>query len=508
MQTVGLIQYPNQNKRFYRIFSVEKEKMERITFVMLVGMAGTIFLVDLLSPPGLAWWALYLFPLMLAFSLPNRMAPVLFAVIATALISIRAFSSPSTSPTWLTLGPSVLALAVLWGSVALLGHLQKKWRTISAHRDVSQHEEQRRLRHLFGERVKELTALHRTVRLLQDSAKPIEEALSEIVALLPPAWQYPEITVARITFDGMVFTTPFFVESPWKQTATWVTPDGAKGMIDVMYREERPSEAEGPFLAEERDLIHSLADSLCSYLTRRRAELALREAHERLKALSHQLMEVQENERRRIAHDLHDEIGQALTVVKMNLQTMQRLADTSAIAIPLMDSSAVIDQTLQHVRDLSLDLRPSLLDDLGLAPAVRWYLSRQAERTGWTIDVTVDESLPPPPQPVAIACFRVLQEAVTNIMRHSNASSVSVSLRQHEGDLLLVVRDNGVGFDVRNALDKAASGQSMGLIGMQERIRGMNGSISIESEPGQGTEVRVRIPVSRLSQPIRAEVST
>lgn len=479
-----------------------------MTLLLIVGITGIIFAVDLLSPAGLASSVLYLFPLMLAFSLPNRMAPVLLAVTATALISIGTFSSPATSPTWLPLGNSVLAMIVLWGTVALLRHLQKRSHTISAPADSVHHEEQRRLRHLFGERVKELTALHRTVRLLQDSAKPIEEVLSQIVALLPPAWQYPEITVARITFDGMAFTTPTFVESPWKQTASWVTTDGAKGTIEVVYREARAPEAEGPFLAEERDLIHSLADSLCSYLNRRRAELALREAHERLKALSQQLMEVQENERRRLAHDLHDEIGQALTVVKMNLQTMQRLGDTSAMAIPLKDSSAVIDQTLQHVRDLSLDLRPSLLDDLGLVPAVRWYLSRQAERTGWNIDVEVDESLPPPPQSVAIACFRVIQEAVTNIMRHSNATRVSVSLRQHEGDLLLVVRDDGIGFDVQKALDKATQGQSMGLLGMQERIRFLNGSISIKSDPGRGTEVRVRIPFSHYAPPAQSEVST
>lgn len=379
---------------------------------------------------------------------------------------------------------------------------------MSAQVDNVHHEEQKRLRHLFGERVKELTALHRTVRLLQDSATPVEEVLSKIVALLPPAWQYPDITAARISFDSLIVTTPTFAESPWRQTATWVTLDGNSGAIEVIYHEERPPEAEGPFLAEERDLINSLADSLSSYLTRRRAELALRETHERLKALSQQLMEVQENERRHLARDLHDEIGQALTVVKMNLQTMQRLGDTSAIAIPLKDSSTVIDQTLQHVRDLSLDLRPSLLDDLGLVPAVRWYLSRQAERTGWNIDVQVDESLSPPPQSVAIACFRVIQEAVTNIMRHSNATSVSVSLRQHEGDLLLAVRDNGIGFDVRKALDNAAKGQSMGLIGMQERIRFLNGSIFIESDTGQGTEIRVRIPLSHFSPLIRTEVST
>lgn len=481
--------------------------MDRTTPILLVGMAGMIFVLDFFSSPALAWWILYLCPLLLAFSLPNRKAPVLFAAIATALISIGALRPGFIHPAWPALANRALAIALLWGSVALLRQLQDKRRTILAPADTFHHEEQRRLRHLFGERVKELTALHRTVHLLHDSAKPIEEVLKQIVALLPPAWQYPEITLARIAFDNMIFTTPTFVESPWKQTASWVTLDGAKGMIEVIYREARPPEVEGPFLAEERDLINSLADSLSSYLNRRRAELALREAHERMQALSQQLMEVQESERRRLALDLHDEIGQALTVVKMNLQTIQRCGDTSDIAILLKDSSNVIDQTLQHVRDLSLELRPSLLDDLGLVPAVRWYLSRQAERAGWTVDVQVDEFLSPP-QNIAIACFRVIQEAVTNVIRHSNATRVTVSLRQQEGDLLLLIHDNGRGFEVQKALAEATKGQSMGLLGMQERIRFLNGSISINSNPGHGTEVRVRVPLSPLSSPFRTEVST
>jgi Signal transduction histidine kinase len=479
-----------------------------MTLMVLAGMAGMIFVVDFLSPPALAWWILYLFPVLLAFSLPNRMAPILFAMIATALISIGALRPGSTSsPAWPALGNRALTIVLLWGSIAVLRHLQDRHRTPLTPADTFHHEEQRRLRHLFGERVKELTALHRTVRLLHDSPKPIEEVLTQMVALLPPAWQYPEITLARITFDNMVFTTPTFVESPWKQTASWVTQDGANGMIEVIYREARPAEVEGPFLAEERDLINSLADSLASYLNRRHAELALREAHERMQALSQQLMEVQESERRRLALDLHDEIGQALTVLKMNLQTMQRSRDTSDIATLLKDSSNVIDQTLQHVRDLSLELRPSLLDDLGLVPAVRWYLKRQAERAGWKVDVQVDELLSPP-QSIAIACFRVIQEAVTNIIRHSNATGVALSLRQHDGDLLLLIRDNGNGFEVQKALAEATRGQSMGLLGMQERIRFLNGSISIDSKPGHGTEVRVRVPLSPLSSLFRTESST
>ncbi|BFU96073.1 MAG: hypothetical protein NTNFB02_27950 [Nitrospira sp.] len=481
--------------------------MDRLSFVVLAGMTGTIFFLDVFLPPGLAWWILYVFPLLLVFSLPNRPVPALVAAIITTLILIGAFHPGSPSPAWPAVGNRALAIAVLWGSIALLRQLQAGHVAPSGPADALHHKEQRRLRHLFGERVKELTALHRTAHLLQDSARPIEEVLKQIVALLPPAWQYPEITLARITFDNMVFTTPAFRESPWKQTASWVTLDGAEGTIEVIYREARPPEAEGPFLAEERDLINSLADSLSSYLNRRRAELALREAHERMQALSQQLMEVQESERRRLALDLHDEIGQALTVVKMNLQTIQRSGDTSDIATLLKDSSTVIDQTLQYVRDLSLDLRPSLLDDLGLAPAVRWYLSRQAERAGWKVDVQVDERLSPP-QSVAIACFRVIQEAVTNIIRHSHATTVTVSLRQEEGGLLLSIRDNGRGFEVRKALADATRGQSMGLLGMQERIRFLNGSFSIDSTLGQGTEIRVRVPLSSRSSPLRTEVST
>ncbi|MDF0644762.1 MAG: sensor histidine kinase [Nitrospira sp.] len=481
--------------------------MDRTTLMVPAGTAGMIFFLDVFSSPTVAWWILYFFPFLSAFSLPHRMAPILFGTLATVLIVIGALLPGSPSPDWPELAGRGLTIAVLWGSIPLLRRLQDRHRTPSASPDLVHHEAQKRLRHLFGERVKELTALHRTVHLLQDSAKPIEEVLSQIVALLPPAWQYPEIALARITFGDLVFTTPSFVESPWKQTASWVTLDGVSGTIEVIYREARPPEVEGPFLAEERDLMNSLADSLSSYLNRRRAELALREAHERMQALSQQLMEVQESERRRLALDLHDEIGQALTVVKMNLQTMQRCQDTSDLAGLLKDSSTVIDQTLHHVRDLSLELRPSLLDDLGLVPAVRWYLNRQAQRAGWSVDVQMDESLSPS-QDVAIACYRVIQEAITNIIRHANATRVTVSLQLHEGNLLLHIRDNGDGFETQKALADATNGRSMGLLGMQERIRFLNGTISIDSTPGHGTEVRALVPLSPASSTSQSEVST
>ena len=475
---------------------------------VIVGITGVIFILDVLSLLPLPWAVLYLIPLALMFAAPNRNAPVLFAASATGLVLIGhalTFAFHSAVPPRFGGGNSVFAVAALWAGLFVLRSLQR-CPFPSAMTDARHEEEQRRLRHLFGERVKELAALHRTVRLLQDSAKPIEEALGQIVALLPPAWQYPENTAARIRFGDIIVTTPSFIESPWKQTASWATTDGTKGIIEVIYHEARPGETEGPFLAEERDLINSLADSLSSYLNRRHAEQALHAANERLQALSQQLMEVQENERRRLALDLHDEIGQSLTVVKMNLQRLERTDNASDIAVLLQDCSTVIDQTLQYARNLSLELRPSLLDDLGLVPAVRWYLSRQAERAGWKLQVQADEALSPP-QHVAVACFRVLQEAVTNIMRHSKATVVTVSLSQQKRDLLLVIRDDGIGFDVRKTFDDATSGHSMGLLGMQERVRVLNGTLSIDSHPGQGSEVRIRIPLPPIPSSSRTEAS-
>jgi len=353
--------------------------------------------------------------------------------------------------------------------------------------------------HSLTERIKELTALHKAVRVMQDPAKSSSEVLQEIVNLLPPAWQYPDMTAARIVFDDEEFMTPNFRATPWVQSAPLQTTAGHRGIIAVTYLEEKPPETEGPFLAEERDLINSLADSVSSYLNRKQAETALRQTHERMQALSQRLMHVQEQERRHLARDLHDEIGQALTAVKMNLQTLHRKNDRPDIAASLSDSMGIVDHILQHVRDLSLDLRPSLLDDLGLVSAVKWYVSRQAERAGWDAQIFAEDSLSHLPADMAVTCYRIVQEAVTNVMRHAEARHLSVTLKKNDAELEIVIRDDGVGFDAVHAQQRAAHGQSLGVLGMEERVRHFDGRLSIRSNPGGGTEVKAMIPLPRES---------
>lgn len=216
-----------------------------------------------------------------------------------------------------------------------------------------------------------------------------------------------------------------------------------------------------------------------------------------LRRYSRRLIEAQEEERQRIARELHDQIGQILTAVQFNLHTVQRLCPTSEAAAHVDDGIRVLDEALEQVRDLSLDLRPSLLDDLGLVPALRWYAGRHARRTGLRPEVSTD--LPHPDarfaRDVETACFRIAQEALTNVARHAHASRVSVSLGMNEDNLLLVIDDDGAGFDAEVLKERASSAATLGFQGMQERAEAVGGSFKVTSAPSKGTQINASFPI-------------
>jgi PAS domain S-box-containing protein len=227
----------------------------------------------------------------------------------------------------------------------------------------------------------------------------------------------------------------------------------------------------------------------------KQAEAALRQTNERLQELSRRLFQVQEDERRHLARELHDQMGQALTAAKLNLQAAQRLKERGLIARKLDDSVAVLETLLQQTRQISLDLRPPLLDDLGLVPALRWYLDQQAQRAGLRIEFSADPALERMSPEIETACFRVAQEALTNVVRHARAQTVSVELHRTPEALHLVVRDDGIGFDVMTA----EQGASLGLLGMRERVALLAGEMDCKSAPGRGTEIHAFFPVRTWS---------
>jgi signal transduction histidine kinase len=256
------------------------------------------------------------------------------------------------------------------------------------------------------------------------------------------------------------------------------------------------SDQPGGFAPEYVDVAREVASSLAIAIQQARLFENLHASRERLQALSRRLVEVQEIERRRLAHELHDEIGQTLTAVKINLQALQRREDMAGVEPYLKDSVDVVEHALQQVRNLSLDLRPSLLDDLGLVATLRWYVDRQAQRGSFAAQLVTDPLEIHLPPELETTCFRVVQEALTNIMRHSHAQNVCVELHQREAELVLRVCDDGVGFDVQAALENATGGGSLGLLGIQERIWQVGGQIAIQSALGGGTDIQARLPLS------------
>ncbi len=228
---------------------------------------------------------------------------------------------------------------------------------------------------------------------------------------------------------------------------------------------------------------------------RKQAEAKRKEYSRKLEVLSRRLVEAQETERRNIARELHDEIGQALTVMQLNLQAMLQSPGTEALSQRLHDSLAVVDRVQEQVRDISLNLRPSMLDDLGLEPALVWLTTRQAELAGLKSEVQADALEQRLDPVIETECFRVAQEALTNVVRHAHAKKVKVELRQEEGHLHLRVRDDGIGFEVAATRDQAVRGASLGLLSMEERTVLAGGQLEFNSIPGRGTEVHAWFPL-------------
>jgi PAS domain S-box-containing protein len=229
---------------------------------------------------------------------------------------------------------------------------------------------------------------------------------------------------------------------------------------------------------------------------RERLEEQVRDYSEQLQILSRRLLEVQEQERRAIGRELHDEIGQLLTGLKMTLETSLRsLRDplgTEAAQQYLHRGIILANELIARIRDLSVNLRPAVLDDLGLVPALQWFCSNYSTQTQVRVTFHVPRSISRLPPAVATTAYRIVQEALTNVARHAqvNAATVMLSVDKHE--VVVEIHDQGVGFDYKAVLARKAGG---GLVGMQERAALVGGRLTIESAPGAGTRVTAHLPL-------------
>lgn len=391
-----------------------------------------------------------------------------------------------------------------------------------------------RLLHNLQERIKELTALHGTARLLQQPSTPDPELMAGVLALLPPAWQYPEFTEARIWFRDLSVATPGFKPSPWMQAATFAVGSEVGG-IEIAYTREQPAAAEGPFLSEERDLINSLAEMLRSHFQHRLSDEALLLAHESLErqvierttqlqdaneVLSARLAELQNayrriedfqrlqqrltlelslaevRERREIAAELHDHIGQALAYIKMQVSQFQSNAVFCGFEDSISRIMTLLDGTIAYTRNLTVQISPPVLHEFGLPAALEW-LGEQFQQTH-ALKVTVDRAgfHGSAKGEHAAVLFRSVKELLTNAAKHSGADRVAVTVSGADNLMRIIISDNGRGFDAQQWLESLTVTRKYGLFSVRERIRLLGGEMTIASSPLHGTTITLEAPLA------------
>ena len=376
-----------------------------------------------------------------------------------------------------------------------------------------------RLSLIYGRLSKHVTVRNEADRVLaEEELRRSEDRLRLIIDTIPAmAWSLrPDGAVDFVNRRWMDYTglslaeelaepiRPVHPEDRAGAMKDWLVAKSAGEAYDVELRLRR---ADGEYrwflvrtvpLRDEQQNIIKWFGTSAEIEDRKQAEKALYRSFEQLRALTARLQSVREEERARMAREIHDELGQSLTAIKIELSSL--VSDLSpGQEQPFRKESVMklIDETIQTVRRISTELRPGVLDDLGLVAAVEWAAREFEVRTGTRCHVCLpgaDLSLDPEH---ATALFRILQETLTNVARHAGATTVKVRLADENGDVCLEVGDNGKGI----SLEQLSAANSLGILGMRERALLLGGELAIHGVPGEGTTLQVRIPQTYRAHP-------
>jgi signal transduction histidine kinase len=343
------------------------------------------------------------------------------------------------------------------------------------------------------ERVKELNCLYRISALGNKPHMSLAENIEGVVNLIPPAWQYPEMTCCRIILEGKEFRTMNFKETSWKQSCEILLNHEQIGIVEVFYLQEMPERDEGPFVAEERLLIEAIAEHVSRIVERHRSV-------ESIKSLSGELIRIQESERHRISRDLHDKVAQDLASLKIAVETLFRDLPTIVHSQPFKASNIlqILEESLQSVRKISYDLHPAGLDEMGIAVALEMLCNEYSELQGIAIGfhsagiekLKIDSH-------TQINLYRIVQEALNNICRHAEAKNVRIKLVAAYPNIILRMEDDGKGFEIEKRMRETLLEKRMGLMSMRERANLLGGKVRITSKEGKGTKVVVKVPFKK-----------
>ena len=354
----------------------------------------------------------------------------------------------------------------------------------------------------INERMKELSCLYKLSEITADPLNSMDDIMRKCTEIIPAAWQYPEITCTRIRFHEHSYRSENFVETRWVQESDIIANNVRAGKVEVFYKELMPIAQEGPFLKEERLLINSIAEMLGNSADRKNAEETLRKTNEDMRKLNAHLQTVREEERTRIARDIHDELGQRLTGLKMQLTlcTKRMREGNKTPDADVAEINRLIDDTVESVKRIASELRPGILDDFGLSAAMEWQTTEFEKHTGIQCNLSFSPGEIIFEKDIATTVFRIYQESLTNVMRYAKATRVESSLENNGSEIKLVVKDNGEGFDMKKVQGK----KTLGLLGMQERAHTLGGQLNVDSKTGRGTTISLSIPLTTHHQKVTA----
>ena len=246
------------------------------------------------------------------------------------------------------------------------------------------------------------------------------------------------------------------------------------------------------FNADDMALLEIIGNVVGSSLSNAQLLRDLRNKESELRRALRRAVELQEDERKRVARELHDEVGQALTSILIRLKTLQEEeADNSAISDRLDDLRTLTAQTIEELRRLAMDLRPAALDSLGIVPALQWYTQQIAERTGLDIKFRGPDKFERLPLETELILYRVAQEGITNAIRHGKAQSIEITLGRDPQTIRLTITDNGKGFN------PIGTNHGLGLVGIRERVELLDGNFSVKTTPGAGAQLLIEIPLKK-----------
>ncbi len=353
---------------------------------------------------------------------------------------------------------------------------------------------------LLAERVKELKCLHSISRMLKGGSADLDEILQRVVNVLPGACQFPDLACACISLKNRRFTNAGYRASRRAHQVDIVIDGAPAGMLELGYADVLPDGREPDLLPEELTLLATVGDRLTEIVALKEAQHQLAAYQDHLRSLAAELALAEERERRGLAINLHDRIGQSLAVTKLKLETLKQVLPPE-FGEHINDVSALIKEMVSDTRTLTSDISPPVLYELGLEPAVVWLGEHVAQQFGLRVDVACDVGRVDVSEAVRIVLFRSIQEVLMNTVKHARASRATVRLAAHgTRELRATLEDDGIGFDVQaqNRAPSAASG--FGLFSIRERIGYLGGRVTIASTHGRGTRIQLVVPAQATGE--------